>query len=238
MNKSQIIELILLKSMEEGKFPNTAREAIARIQSTHPEMKGDGGLITTIYESIKKNYTKETSETRIRELTGSRTLPVAKPTGIAVSKKVKQYEEQITRVGKYTTMPSFAPNTMSFDGGRIRQHYRELIEKKTLKDDPQLMEDIIEHRREILQHRITCSVDLQSGGRTVASLVVVGVLVENGQEIVNYWYGKKLEYFERQVEEFRATMARYRIKAVSVGTYPPEDKKYTVENVVTKFDFV
>ncbi|MEC8339599.1 MAG: hypothetical protein VXZ40_03155 [Nanoarchaeota archaeon] len=149
----------------------------------------------------------------------------------------KDFENVINREGIYSVSPTFKPNSNFVDTNELKLFYHKLIEKKTLKDDVELMDDIIKERRTIMQHRISCKVDLIAKGRTVASVKVYSVLIEHGMDIVNFWNGITIDpsSFKTYVASFETTMRNLGAKGVS-GLQSPT-KKETINYVTTVFEF-
>ena len=133
--------------------------------------------------------------------------------------------------------PSFRPNSGVQDGAMLRKYYHELIGKKTLNEDVELMNDIINYRKEVLQHRMSAYVSLYANGTEVASMNVYTVLIEAGQPIVDFWYGRQIDpsSFNTLIEEFKTFVYQFGSKGVHTNRLP--DKKYNISGVEIVFAF-
>lgn len=144
----------------------------------------------------------------------------------------------IDRNGIFRVKTNFKPNSYMLSGGDLKKYYAELINKKVLKDDPILRDDIIKFREKLLQHRILCDVVLHGKEGVVGRLKVYKVLIEHGQEIVDYWIGKSVDpsSFNTLVKDFHNFLyMKHMVGDVSVTQYPM--KWSTVHSVETEFEF-
>jgi hypothetical protein len=144
----------------------------------------------------------------------------------------------IDRNGIFRVKTNFKPNSYMLSGGDLKKYYAELMNKKVLKDDPTLRDDIIKFREKLLQHRILCDVVLHGKEGVVGRLKVYKVLIEHGQEIVDYWIGKSIDpsSFNTLVKDFHNFLyMKHMVGDVSVTQYPM--KWSTVHSVETEFEF-
>jgi len=152
---------------------------------------------------------------------------------LRVKPDVNKIISQIRREGVYQVTPSFT----TLDGNVVRKDYYTLIEKKTLKDDKSLMNDIIKHRGKILQHRISCNIDLFSNGKVVASLKAFKILIEHRIEIMSFWIGLTIDpsSFKVHNETFQAKVRHLGVSPVHITVFPT--KKEKIDAVGTTFMF-
>ena len=143
----------------------------------------------------------------------------------------------ISKDGVFSVNVGFKHGSSIVDGTQLRGHYYTLIKKKTLEDDPQLMDDIIKERKSILQHRISCDVTLHVKEGVSPRLKVFGTLIEHGMEIVNFWQGKVIDpsSFAQHVGIFQGNMKAHNVKGVTTTQTPT--KKTTIIGVDTNFTF-
>ncbi|MFH1326995.1 MAG: hypothetical protein ABIH59_02620 [archaeon] len=151
---------------------------------------------------------------------------------------IKDVEKYISRVGLFKVKPEFRPHTGYVDGGELRKYYYELIKEKTLKDDKKLMDDIIKLRTKILQHRMSCEVGLYEKGALIAGLKIYKILIEHGQEVVDFWIGKSIDAssFSQLVNIFSINMGgKFGAGTVNITQHPI--KRGTVDGISTEFEF-
>lgn len=150
----------------------------------------------------------------------------------------KTYGKYIKKNGIFRVKTKFKPHNYILSGTELKEYYNELIKEKVLKEDPILKGDIIKFREKLLQHRILCDVVLHGKEGVVGRLKVYKVLIEHGQEIVDFWVGKAIDpsSLNTLIRDFQTYLKqRHMIGDVSVSQYPT--KWSVVQNVETEFEF-
>lgn len=207
-------------------FPNVIGETEQLkkvINETLNDVKQKGTDITLSHVAVEKQQSKKNN--MIKQTQGN-----TRPT-----QNVEHLKTKISPVGVFKVSPKFNPNSSFMDSGVIKNYYNEMIGKKVLGKDKQLLNDIIKYRKEILQYRTFCNVGLYSKGSLIASVEVHGVLIEQGINMVNWWHGKTLDYFEPLVRQFENYMQQFGIRNVTTTKVP--NKVYKVDDVGTDFNF-
>lgn len=151
---------------------------------------------------------------------------------------INDIEKQIKKEGLFRVKVAFKAHTGMIYGNSLRDQYYTLIGDKVLKDDKKLMDSIIKFRERILKHRISCEAILLEKGMSVAGLKVYKILVEHGQEIVDYWVGKTIDpsSFKTYINDFTNYMAgRFATGTVNITQNPM--KRCTVDDVSVEFEF-
>lgn len=152
--------------------------------------------------------------------------------------RMPDYSKQIKRNGVTRVMPRFEHNSIVVSGSSLKQHYYKMLENKTLKDDRELMDNIINFRDRFLKHRISGDISLYGNIGVVARLKVYKILIEHGQEVVDYWIGKSIDpsSFNTLIHEFQIYLSlKHSTGNVSVVQYPT--KWETIKAVDTDFEF-
>lgn len=137
--------------------------------------------------------------------------------------------------GRKEVTPRFQPNSY-LDAREIRNYYREIFKDKVLGEDQELMEIVINNVEE-LRPRFSATINLYSQGKEVAVIGVYSCLIENGQKMVNYWYGIDLDpsNFESQKNDFFASISQDKITQVNVISKPTKQSK--VDGISVTFAF-
>lgn len=141
----------------------------------------------------------------------------------------------ISRTGRGEVNTTFTPNARP-DAMVINNYYRELLREKVLGEEPELMELVLRHIQE-LRPRFMATVELMSRGEEIAQIAVYGVLIEEGQEIVDYWYENDVDPsgFQMQVLDFYSKLQGRGILKADAITRPTKHAK--VDGVSITFTF-
>jgi hypothetical protein len=152
-------------------------------------------------------------------------------------RRVIELNSKIKRNGRFTVSPTFSLSRV-VDGNDIKSHYYQLIGKKTLEKDQQLMDDIIQYRKQLLQKRITCTLGLAEGNNTFAILKVNQCLIEHGQFMAQFWIGRTVDpsSWPLHVAGFKNVMAAHGVSTV-VSLTLVINKTHTVSGISTQFEF-
>lgn len=150
---------------------------------------------------------------------------------------INSIERQIRKEGLYKIKVPFMAHAFTIDGDLLRNHYYSLIGNKLLKNDKKLMNDIIQFREKILKHRISCEVYLFEKGTIVAGLKIYKILVEEGQDIADFWFGKTIDpsSFKVLINNFVSYMNKYGISTINIIQMPM--RRCTIDEISTEFEF-
>lgn len=150
----------------------------------------------------------------------------------------KKYGQYISKDGVFKVRTRFNPHSDMIDGGELREYYREILKNKVLKNDSELMNDIIKWREKLMRHRMSCAVFLYEKGKVVAILKVYQILIEQGQKVVDYWVGKSIDpsSFNTLIADFKIYIMQVGAgNSVAVNQYP--FKWHTIDSVEMEFEF-
>jgi len=137
--------------------------------------------------------------------------------------------------GRKEVNVSYIPNG-SPDALVLANYYRELLKDKVLGEDEELMQLVLMHIEEI-RPRFSAVLELFSKGDSIGSVAVYSSLLENGQSMVDYWYGNEVDpsNFPTQISDFNARMSADGITGVQKITSPIKHGK--VDGVSVTFVF-
>lgn len=152
-------------------------------------------------------------------------------------KSFNELRDSIQSDGVFSVAMDFNPEGITSQQ-TINSYYNKLIGKKVLSEDPELMNDILRYKKEILQHRISATIYLYENGIEMARLRVFSCLLEHKDEMGNFWQGKKIDYFKQLVFLFNQEMKKYGITNVVIEKEPERNKKFTITSLNFNFDFV
>lgn len=248
ITKTKIKEYIILK-IKEGEWNKDTKLnlIVEEILKLFPNVINEKELLKKIIEetltdvkqkganNVLKSIAVERKSIKSKENIINKNQGNSRPNKF--NNNIEHLKSKISPIGVFKVNPKFSPNASFLDSGVIKGYYAQMIGKKVLEKDQQLLNDIIKHRKEILQYRTFCTLGLYSKGKQVASLKVHKILIENGVQAVNFWYGKNIDTstFPTLVMAFNNYMSQFGISNTQMLQTP--NQNYKVDDVTTEFDF-
>lgn len=104
-------------------------------------------------------------------------------------------------------------------GQNLKQKYAELYGGVQIKD---VLDEVMPHRKTILQNRTSCDVFIYAKGDIIASIRIYSILPEHSVEIFGYWRGAYIDKsaFDRQILDFKNRISRFGTKEIIVTQIP------------------
>lgn len=254
MDLKQTIKQIFLHEMVEPS--NEKLSIIVRVQTRFFEEYAEEAekydtielqrRIYYIIQDLLKQYGDKSIEQLNKEIKEQKTLPTTpeRRTTEQKANAFKKYKARnniinalLTDSGAVNVQYESLSQGQTLTPEALYKGYFQLLRDKTLGKDPELMQLVQRHRKEV-QHRFSCRVSIYAKEGLVAEHIVRSILIEHASTVKDYWQHTHIDpsvWFERLQQLQSILHNQFRCNEV-VSVMPP-DKHYLVTDTNITFTF-